>query len=182
MERLVAEYVAGSTSAELGRRYGIAKSSVLWLVREAGKSVRHPRLEPRARSLNSVSCTTPDCRRRTSRTTSAEAQVPCGVSCSTGAGSAEGPPGLIERSRRPAHSPNRIGVAMVDWWWRSGPSWNGRGCDRRHLDLLSAAARWPSAARATVGPSAAGARRVDCAAAEEAAPLLLSPVRVSRHR
>jgi DNA-binding NarL/FixJ family response regulator len=37
---LVAEYVAGTTAAELGRRYGIAKSSV----RQAGERVRHPRL------------------------------------------------------------------------------------------------------------------------------------------
>ena len=42
IERLVAEYVAG-TAAELGRRYGIAKSSVLGLVRHAGERVRHPR-------------------------------------------------------------------------------------------------------------------------------------------
>jgi DNA-directed RNA polymerase specialized sigma24 family protein len=44
IDRLVAEYVAGTPSAELGRRYGIAKSSVTRLVREAGKRVRHPRL------------------------------------------------------------------------------------------------------------------------------------------
>jgi hypothetical protein len=43
IERLVAEYVAGTTSAELGRRYGIAKSGVLRLVRQAGEQVRHPR-------------------------------------------------------------------------------------------------------------------------------------------
>ncbi|HEY6686215.1 MAG TPA: helix-turn-helix domain-containing protein [Propionibacteriaceae bacterium] len=41
---MVAEYVAGTTAAELGRRYGIAKSSVLRLVRQAGERVRHPRL------------------------------------------------------------------------------------------------------------------------------------------
>lgn len=44
INRLVAEYVAGTTAAELGRRYGIAKSSVLRLVRQAGERVRHPRL------------------------------------------------------------------------------------------------------------------------------------------
>jgi hypothetical protein len=44
IDRLVAEYVAGTTAAELGRRYGLAKSSVLRLVREAGERVRHPRL------------------------------------------------------------------------------------------------------------------------------------------
>ena len=36
IDGLVAEYVAGTPSAELGERYGIAKSSVLRLVREAG--------------------------------------------------------------------------------------------------------------------------------------------------
>jgi DNA-binding CsgD family transcriptional regulator len=44
IERMVAEYAEGIPSAELGRRYGIAKSSVLRLVRESGKHVRHPRL------------------------------------------------------------------------------------------------------------------------------------------
>jgi DNA-binding transcriptional regulator LsrR (DeoR family) len=44
IDRLVAEYMTGTTSAELGRRYGIAKSSVLSLVRQAGEQVRHPRL------------------------------------------------------------------------------------------------------------------------------------------
>jgi hypothetical protein len=32
----VAENVAGTPAAELGLRYGIAKSSVLWLVRQVG--------------------------------------------------------------------------------------------------------------------------------------------------
>jgi hypothetical protein len=36
IERLVAENVAGTPAAELGLRYGIAKSSVLWLVRQVG--------------------------------------------------------------------------------------------------------------------------------------------------
>jgi DNA-binding MurR/RpiR family transcriptional regulator len=40
---MVAEYVAGATAAELGRRYGVAKSSVLRLVRHAGQPVRHLR-------------------------------------------------------------------------------------------------------------------------------------------
>ena len=44
IDGLVAEYVAGTPSAELGERYGIAKSSVLRLVREAGERVRRPRL------------------------------------------------------------------------------------------------------------------------------------------
>ena len=33
---LVAEYLDGTTAAEIGRRYGGAKSSVLQLVRQAG--------------------------------------------------------------------------------------------------------------------------------------------------
>jgi transposase-like protein len=41
---LVAEYVRGSTAADVGRRYGLAKNSVLALVRQAGERVRHPRL------------------------------------------------------------------------------------------------------------------------------------------
>jgi Winged helix-turn-helix DNA-binding len=44
IERLVREYAAGTPSAELGRRYDIAKSSVVRLVRDAGERVRHPRL------------------------------------------------------------------------------------------------------------------------------------------
>jgi hypothetical protein len=40
IDRLVAEYVAGTTAAELGRRYGLAKSSMLRLVREAPKYKR----------------------------------------------------------------------------------------------------------------------------------------------
>jgi DNA-binding NarL/FixJ family response regulator len=44
IEYLIAEYAAGTTAAELGKRYGIAKSSVLRLLREAGERVRHPRL------------------------------------------------------------------------------------------------------------------------------------------
>jgi hypothetical protein len=44
IQKLVAEYVAGTPSAELGRRYGLAKSTVLNLLRGAGVAVRHPRL------------------------------------------------------------------------------------------------------------------------------------------
>lgn len=44
IERLVADYVAGATAAELSKRYGLAKSSVLRLVRQAGEPVRYPRL------------------------------------------------------------------------------------------------------------------------------------------
>jgi DNA-binding NarL/FixJ family response regulator len=44
IDRLVDEYVAGATAAELGQRYELAKSSVLHLVRQAGEGVRHPRL------------------------------------------------------------------------------------------------------------------------------------------
>jgi len=41
---MVAEYLTGATASELGRQYGLAKSSVLRLVRQAGERVRHPRL------------------------------------------------------------------------------------------------------------------------------------------
>jgi hypothetical protein len=44
IDSLVGEYLAGATAGEVGRRYGLAKSSVLRLVREAGERVRHPRL------------------------------------------------------------------------------------------------------------------------------------------
>jgi hypothetical protein len=44
IDRLVAEYVAGTPAAELGQRYGIAKSSVLRLLRQADARMRHPRL------------------------------------------------------------------------------------------------------------------------------------------
>jgi transposase-like protein len=44
IDRLVAEYARGTTAAKLGRRYGIGKSSVLALVRQAGERVRHLRL------------------------------------------------------------------------------------------------------------------------------------------
>jgi hypothetical protein len=44
IERLVAEYAGGATAAELSQRYGLAKNSVIRLVRQAGKQVRHPRL------------------------------------------------------------------------------------------------------------------------------------------
>jgi DNA-binding CsgD family transcriptional regulator len=44
IRKLVAEYVAGTPAAELGRRYGLAKSTVLTLLRMAGASVRYPRL------------------------------------------------------------------------------------------------------------------------------------------
>jgi DNA-directed RNA polymerase specialized sigma24 family protein len=44
IERMIAEYVTGTTAAELGRRYGLAKSTVLQLIRQAGEQVRHPLL------------------------------------------------------------------------------------------------------------------------------------------
>jgi Homeodomain-like domain len=43
IERLVAEYRTGSTAADLSRRYGLAKTTVLGLIRQAGERVRHPR-------------------------------------------------------------------------------------------------------------------------------------------
>jgi DNA-directed RNA polymerase specialized sigma24 family protein len=47
IDRLVAEYVAGTPAAELSRRYGVAKSTVLQLIRQTGERVRHPRFTPR---------------------------------------------------------------------------------------------------------------------------------------
>ena len=44
IQKLVAAYVAGTPAAEVGLRYGLAKSSVLTLIRMAGVSVRYPRL------------------------------------------------------------------------------------------------------------------------------------------
>jgi hypothetical protein len=44
IDRLVAQYVGGTTAAELGQRYDLAKSSVIRLVRDAGERVQHPRL------------------------------------------------------------------------------------------------------------------------------------------
>jgi DNA-directed RNA polymerase specialized sigma24 family protein len=46
IQTLVAEYVAGTPTAELRRRYGLAKITVLTLLRGAGISVRYPRLSP----------------------------------------------------------------------------------------------------------------------------------------
>jgi hypothetical protein len=44
LQKLVAEYGAGTPAAELCRRYGLAKSTVLNVLRVAGVSVRYPRL------------------------------------------------------------------------------------------------------------------------------------------
>jgi transposase len=46
IERLVAEYATGTTAAELARRYGLAKTTVARLIRQAGELVRHPRFSP----------------------------------------------------------------------------------------------------------------------------------------
>jgi hypothetical protein len=43
VQLLVTEYRSGATAAALGRRHGLAKSSVLRLVRQAGERVRPPR-------------------------------------------------------------------------------------------------------------------------------------------
>jgi hypothetical protein len=44
IEHLAAEYRIGSTAADLGRRYGVAKTTILRLIRQAGEPVRYPRL------------------------------------------------------------------------------------------------------------------------------------------
>ena len=46
IERLVAEYAAGTTAAELARRYGLTKTTVLRLIRQAAEPVRHPLFSP----------------------------------------------------------------------------------------------------------------------------------------
>jgi transposase-like protein len=78
IDRLVAEYMTGTTSAELGRRYGIAKSSVLRLVRQAGEQVRHPRLSV-AETARLVELYEAGLPQRTSRNGLAEARVRCGT-------------------------------------------------------------------------------------------------------
>lgn len=42
--QLAAEYEAGTSAAELDQRYGMAKSSVVTLLRAAGVALRYPRL------------------------------------------------------------------------------------------------------------------------------------------
>ena len=42
IDHLVAEYAGGTTAAEIGQRYGLAKSSILRC--PTGRRVRHPRL------------------------------------------------------------------------------------------------------------------------------------------
>jgi hypothetical protein len=59
IDRLVAEYVAGATAAELGRRYGIAKSSVLQLGSAAARAFDIAGWV-RARHLNWLHSTTQD--------------------------------------------------------------------------------------------------------------------------
>jgi hypothetical protein len=44
IQTLVAEYVAGAPAAELGRRYGLAKTTVISVLRAADVRVRHARL------------------------------------------------------------------------------------------------------------------------------------------
>lgn len=44
LEGLVADYKAGMTSRQLALQYGLARSTVVGLLREHGASVRHPRV------------------------------------------------------------------------------------------------------------------------------------------
>jgi transposase-like protein len=52
VERLVAEHLGGTIAAEIGRRYGVANSSVHQLVRQAGQQVRQPPAQHQFRRLN----------------------------------------------------------------------------------------------------------------------------------
>jgi hypothetical protein len=44
IEHLVGEYAAGCTGRQLAERYGIARSTVIRLLKNRGVDVRHPRL------------------------------------------------------------------------------------------------------------------------------------------
>ena len=78
IERLVAEYVAGTTAAELGRRHGLAKSKVLRLVRQAGERVRHQRLS-RSETARLVQLYRAGRNRKTSPNGLAKAPAQCGI-------------------------------------------------------------------------------------------------------
>ena len=80
IERLVTEYRAGSTAADLGRRNGIAKTTVLRLIRQSGESVRHPRFSAaeltRLVELSESGLSQKDISERLGR-----ARVRCGTAC-----------------------------------------------------------------------------------------------------
>ena len=77
---IVAEYVAGTPAAELGRRYGVARSTVLTLLRAAGVPVLHPRLSTADRA-RVVALYGQDCRKPRLLPSWAEAPVPSGTYC-----------------------------------------------------------------------------------------------------
>jgi hypothetical protein len=44
MQQLLADYQAGSTCRQLAERYGLARSTVIGLLRKHGVEIRHPRV------------------------------------------------------------------------------------------------------------------------------------------
>ena len=80
IERMVVEYRTGSTAADLGRRYGVAKTTVLRLIRQP---VNPSGIDgsARLRLLAWLRCMRPECHRRTSRSGFIEARVPSGTVC-----------------------------------------------------------------------------------------------------
>jgi DNA-binding transcriptional regulator LsrR (DeoR family) len=46
VQQLLADYQAGSTGRELAERYGLARSTVIGLLRQHGVAVRYPRVTP----------------------------------------------------------------------------------------------------------------------------------------
>jgi DNA-binding transcriptional regulator LsrR (DeoR family) len=46
MQQLLADYQGGRTGRELAERYGLARSTVIGLLRQHGVAVRYPRVTP----------------------------------------------------------------------------------------------------------------------------------------
>jgi DNA-binding transcriptional regulator LsrR (DeoR family) len=46
VQQLLADYKAGRTGRELAERYGLARSTVIGLLRQYGVAVRYPRVTP----------------------------------------------------------------------------------------------------------------------------------------
>lgn len=46
VQQMLADYQAGSTGRQLAERYGLARSTVISLLRKHGIDIRHPRVTP----------------------------------------------------------------------------------------------------------------------------------------
>jgi hypothetical protein len=46
VQQLLADYQAGSTGRQLAKRYGLARSTVIGLLRKHGIEIRYPRVTP----------------------------------------------------------------------------------------------------------------------------------------